>query len=370
MPEIPPIHFLDHIAIGVPDLDAAADWYAEMLGLEVVQNPAWGPFPVMVMAGRSGLALFPAQEGELDAAKLHRHIAFRVAIGDLKHWHHRLVKQGLEVREEYHDPYRSLFFRDLNGYEIELMAREKTVEGFRRTLVVGDIHGAMKALEQALDRAGFDLKQDRLISLGDVVDGWPESPEVVEFLLGLPHLVAIQGNHDEFFLTYLNYGEADVHWLEGEGKSTLQAYNHLGLLEDPRHRGFFYGQLPYFIDDQHRCFVHGGYDPRRPIQMQPASRLCWNRSLWSQLTDVRAEPDRPEDVNGFTEVFIGHTPTVQQWPELKPVRLGNVWNLDQGAKVKGKLTVMDVDTHEFWQSDRVKELYPKVDRRWKRFQSK
>ena len=40
-----------------------------------------------------------------------------------------------------------------------------------RTLVVGDIHGGLKALEQALERANVTDK-DKLIFLGDYVDGW------------------------------------------------------------------------------------------------------------------------------------------------------------------------------------------------------
>lgn len=43
--------------------------------------------------------------------------------------------------------------------------------------------------------------------------------------------------------------------------------------------------------------------------------------------------------------------------ELKPVRSSNVWNLDQGAGYEGKLTIMDVDTHEYWQSDIISDLY-------------
>lgn len=36
----------------------------------------------------------------------------------------------------------------------------------------------------------------------------------------------------------------------------------------------------------------------------------------------------------------------------------NVWNIDTGAAFTGKPTVMDVETKQFWQSDRIKSLYP------------
>ena len=42
-----------------------------------------------------------------------------------------------------------------------------------RTYVIGDIHGAQKALEQAIKRAALQ-KDDKLIFLGDYVDGWSQ----------------------------------------------------------------------------------------------------------------------------------------------------------------------------------------------------
>lgn len=53
-----------------------------------------------------------------------------------------------------------------------------------RTLVVGDIHGGLKALKQALERANVTDK-DKLIFLGDYVDGWSESSQVINALIEL-----------------------------------------------------------------------------------------------------------------------------------------------------------------------------------------
>jgi len=36
--------------------------------------------------------------------------------------------------------------------------------------------------------------------------------------------------------------------------------------------------------------------------------------------------------------------------------------MDTGAGWSGKLTIMDIDTNEFWQSDVVKDLYPEGGR--------
>jgi len=58
----------------------------------------------------------------------------------------------------------------------------------------------------------------------------------------------------------------------------------------------------------------------------------------------------------FKEIYIGHTATTA-WDKDTPMQAGNIWNLDTGAGFKGRLTIMDIDTKEFWQSDPVQELY-------------
>jgi serine/threonine protein phosphatase 1 len=36
----------------------------------------------------------------------------------------------------------------------------------------------------------------------------------------------------------------------------------------------------------------------------------------------------------------------------------NVWNIDTGAAFTGKLSAIDIDTKDVFQSDTVKDLYP------------
>ena len=67
-----------------------------------------------------------------------------------------------------------------------------------RTLVLGYIHGAYKALEQVFSRSGFDYEKDRLIVLGDVCDGWIETKQAVDELLKVKNIIYIIGNHDKW----------------------------------------------------------------------------------------------------------------------------------------------------------------------------
>ena len=53
-----------------------------------------------------------------------------------------------------------------------------------QSLVIGDIHGGLRALHQIMERAKVTPK-DNLIFLGDYVDGWSQSPQVLDYLINL-----------------------------------------------------------------------------------------------------------------------------------------------------------------------------------------
>lgn len=251
-----------------------------------------------------------------------------------------------------------------------------------RTLVIGDIHGAARALDQALDRARFDPAADRLISLGDVCDRGPEVDRCIDRLLALDHVLLVRGNHDDWALDWLRTGEADQWWLGNGGDGTVAAYARRAGVAVPRrpagvvelsrtvpadHIAFLEAGADYHIetrpDGRHALFTHAGWDPRQPPGRQSEEDLRWSRGFWSEVrarAATRADPAAgagdDATVTGYDVVFIGHTPTLADWTDPRP--LLEVWNLDQGAGWGGPLTVMDADTHEWWQSDPVAELYP------------
>jgi serine/threonine protein phosphatase 1 len=46
-----------------------------------------------------------------------------------------------------------------------------------------------------------------------------------------------------------------------------------------------------------------------------------------------------------------------KWKTDKPMKAANIYNLDTGAGRTGRLTIMDIESKKFWQSDPVRELY-------------
>ena len=235
----------------------------------------------------------------------------------------------------------------------------------KRTLVIGDIHGGLKALIQVLDKATVS-KDDILIFLGDYVDGWTESAEVIEYVMGLAEqqqCVFIKGNHDMWCEDWLRTGNADREWLYHGGKATIESYGQLDIISKKRHLNFFEQMKFYEIDEKNRLFIHAGFTSMHgPQQEFYTSNFGWDRTLWEMaLTmDKRIKNDSllyPKRLKLFHEIYIGHTPTLNYNVDV-PMQGCNVWNIDTGAAFHGPLTIMDIDTKNFWQSDLVKNFYP------------
>jgi len=85
----------------------------------------------------------------------------------------------------------------------------------------------------------------------------------------------------------------------------------------------------------------------------------WDRTLWelAQVVEESVNDDLPPRLKNYSEIFIGHTP-VSKKQLVTPKRAANVWNIDTGAAFKGAVSVLDVESKQFWQSDPVEILYP------------
>lgn len=234
-----------------------------------------------------------------------------------------------------------------------------------KTFVIGDIHGGLRALKQVLERASVTAN-DTLIFLGDFVDGWSESAGVIDYVMQLAeqqHCIFIKGNHDAWCEDWLRTGMGDSTWLFHGGQETVNSYANSDAAKKTRHL-IFLERMPYYhIDQEHRLFIHAGFTSMHGPQKEfHSSNFSWDRTLWEMaLTmDQRIQKDSllfPKRLKLFNEIYIGHTPTLY-YDVTIPMNGCNVWNIDTGAAFTGKLSIMDIDTKAFWQSDVVKDLYP------------
>lgn len=239
-----------------------------------------------------------------------------------------------------------------------------------RTLVISDIHGAARALSQVLDRA-YVTELDTIIQIGDVADGYGETSECVDILIKLSKTckcIFLRGNHDIFVFDWITKGWTPHYWTSQGGKATLESYVRTDKLVDREHIDFWKNQLDWYIDETNRLYIHAGWEYRlgafpesalRYVNAGSIAREChWDRSLLEGAASAShggKDNDRPfKATKDFKEVYVGHTATANHLP----IQLCNVINTDSGCGWGGKLTIIDVDTKEFWQSDFSKDLYP------------
>jgi len=239
-----------------------------------------------------------------------------------------------------------------------------------RKIIIGDIHGAFKALQQVIARMKPG-KTDELIFMGDYVDGWSQSAQVMDYLLQLEnshHCIFIKGNHDAWCEDWMKNGKTDEEWVKHGGQATINSYRGCTREQIDNHLWFF-SRMPFYeIDHANRLFVHAGFSSMHgPVHEHFESNFFWDRTLWevALATDRKLDRDSrffPKRLNLFREIYIGHTPTTNYDVRI-PMNALNVWNVDTGAAFKGPLTALDIVSKEFWQSDPVWKLYPDEDGR-------
>ena len=191
--------------------------------------------------------------------------------------------------------------------EADLQAR---LDDGHRLFAIGDVHGHLATLRALLHRLRLG-PEDRVILLGDAIDRGPDSAGVVDLLRSHPNVIALKGNHEHMAVQSIQADgsfEAWGPWMRRGGKSTYGSY--IVQAEGDLHRAkakmvddfAWLDSLPtQIVLDRHR-FVHAGYDPRMPLDMQGEKELLWIRKVWY-------DHDAPVDPN--RAVFFGHTTTTK-----------------------------------------------------------
>ncbi|MEX2213478.1 MAG: metallophosphoesterase family protein [Phycisphaeraceae bacterium] len=219
-----------------------------------------------------------------------------------------------------------------------------------RTLVIGDIHGCLRALDALLD-AVQPSSEDQLITLGDYVDCGPDSRGVIDRMIGLAkshNLVALLGNHEEMMLESLFDMNNLRAWCMCGGDHTLRSYVGRGgvpfsvaLKEVPEEHWHFlqFGCRDWHETDTH-IFVHGYVDPFTPMPVQQSSVLRWQKFH-----------DPQPHISGKV-IICGHT--AQR--EGNPVNVGHAICIDTCCYGGGWLTCLHVESGRYWQANQKGEL--------------
>jgi serine/threonine protein phosphatase 1 len=213
-----------------------------------------------------------------------------------------------------------------------------------RTYAVGDIHGRLDLLRQAVDAISDHVGDGafRVVFLGDYVDRGPDSRGVVEFLIDLQRrwpVVCLKGNHEELMLQALTEpGDRRLErWLEYGGEQTLDSYGLRGdgdLSAVPPEHLRWMAALPRTTGDQHRIYVHAGLMPGVPAHRQKDETCLWIRERF-----LLARPGEFE-----AHIVHGHTPVWEGKPDpAEPELLEHRSNIDTCAFATGVLCVAVFD---------------------------
>jgi catechol 2,3-dioxygenase-like lactoylglutathione lyase family enzyme len=120
---------IDHVALGVRDIERSAEWYIDVLGFERLHEGAWDGVPTFVGKGNTGLALFPANPDAKSTPSTHRdirllHLAFRANLQNFLAAQRELQKRGIKFEFQDHEISHSIYFHDPDGHLLEITTYE------------------------------------------------------------------------------------------------------------------------------------------------------------------------------------------------------------------------------------------------------
>ena len=119
------INHLDHVAIRVKDMEISIEWYKTVLGLKKYRFDKWGDFPIFMLSGQVGVAIFPANLKNASCDKNSKnvkidHFAFNVSNENLELAKKHYKKLGIEYDFQDHYYYHSIYVEDPDGHTVEL----------------------------------------------------------------------------------------------------------------------------------------------------------------------------------------------------------------------------------------------------------
>lgn len=235
-----------------------------------------------------------------------------------------------------------------------------------RIYIVGDLHGALSVLEAALVELRFDIRKDRLVSVGDLIDHGPEGVDSLR-LLCKSWFHAFRGNHEALMLEARQGSNVVINlWLRN-GRTSLRDCPTVELLEladlvasillgiersDRSRIGVIRAEPPIGRDwpsafrttqtHQDVCF---------PSKKRLAGATFWGRRRFQQWRTGEIAGDglaleHDPGVPGIDLVICGHN--IIRSPREQ---VGNILNLNTGAyEDDGVLTLYNVVTGDFIQT--------------------
>jgi diadenosine tetraphosphatase ApaH/serine/threonine PP2A family protein phosphatase len=200
-----------------------------------------------------------------------------------------------------------------------------------RTIVVGDIHGCFDELTDLLELLK-PRRDDRLISVGDLITKGPKNREVLDLLISDARWSSVVGNHDRKIRQKLR-GEPVR--LNKEQRAVLKELQ----FNLPKYAAFL-RSLPFTIDLGSYLVVHAGIRPGVSLDKQMASDM-------TEIRTMGADPSRRRGVPWYSVYRGPQTILFGHWPAKEPRRASHAIGLDTGCVYGGGLTAFVIESEEF-----------------------
>jgi serine/threonine protein phosphatase 1 len=222
------------------------------------------------------------------------------------------------------------------------------------TYVIGDVHGRFRQLKQLERDVPWDLKTDKVVFLGDLIDRGDGIRKVVDEVIRLrannENVVTLRGNHEQMLLDCLEFG--DLSWLipENGGQETIAQYGSpLHTLRDiddiriPEKHLAFFRSMPLWHEDEQAIYVHAGLVPGYAPEDAHEDVLLWSRdfSFYMHYSGKLC--------------FFGHTPTRYLPAEGRRhdydiFMASDCVGMDTGCEVDCPLSCLRVDDFTLYQA--------------------
>jgi hypothetical protein len=199
-----------------------------------------------------------------------------------------------------------------------------------RTIIIGDVHGCARELEDLLRYVGA-RRADRVVFVGDLVVRGPDPHDVVA-LARTFQAVAVRGNHEDRLLRW-RAGELAIGGLTKEAAKQLTEADWAYL-----------AAMPLWLDlPEHNVrVVHAGLVPGVPMSAQDPKHLLFLRSFSDSGEPILTRGARSwaHSYPGPYHVVFGHNALDE--PEIAAHATG----IDTGVVYGGRLTAMVLNDGE------------------------
>lgn len=198
-----------------------------------------------------------------------------------------------------------------------------------RTLFIGDVHGCYDELIGLVEKIWL-TPEDHLYFVWDLINKWPKSLEVVEWIRARPNTWSVIGNHEYFAFRkeYRDHWQWNLSWIDKHYESTSELRDILSS-----HREWLIW-LPHIIERDNFIVVHGGLHPDygmdTPVEISTLIRIA-NGKPWY------------ESYTGTKPIIYGHW--AAEWLRMRANTIG----LDTGCCFGGALTAYCLESGEVWQ---------------------